>query len=221
MKASNVIGVIAIVILALVLMGMLFWYNNIITGAAVSDTQKEALSQWEQRLQEKEQTITDLKAENTKLKDSLKQLKAEVEEIQKEEDTPSVDITTPPRVVPTDPVLDVDLGQVREDLTFTRQKKAEEAYITESRDEKAKRLLDEKELSILDANAKFDSKSESYRIIDVCRIDNFHLLTKTKTQAFEDGTIWKFESSGLGNLAQFPVSLTQAKVYEKTLTCRN
>src|SRR3989344_3994757 len=128
MKASNLIGVIAIVILAFVLMGMLFWYNTLITGAVTVESQQTLNSQWEQRLQDKDQKITDLKTENMKLKNSLKQLKDEVEQIKNENNDPFFDTTAPPRIVPTDPVLDVDLEQVREDLTFTRQKKAEEAY---------------------------------------------------------------------------------------------
>ncbi|MBS3176795.1 hypothetical protein J4457_06190 [Candidatus Woesearchaeota archaeon] len=228
MKAANIAGALVVVVLVIILMGMLFWYDNTTTGASVVETQKTTITNLQTELTQRNQQIASLTQENTQLKNDLSGIKKDVEAIKKEREDAIAEVAAPaqapaitqPTTQPTPSTSgDIDLTAAREDLSLRTVQRAYEDYVQESWDVKAKRLIDEKIASIVQANLRFRPDSEAHRIVEACRIDDTHLLTKRKIDNFDEGVIWSFDHIDLGTLISMPVPLSDAGSYEKTLTC--
>ena len=228
MKIGNLVGIVIIVVLMVVLLGMLFWYSNTVTGAAVSEMQTQQVQSLQTQLIQKDQRITSLQAENMNLRDNLAELKKEIEDAMA---NTAPAITSPP-LAPAEPSTteplvsgsrgsDIDLTAAREDLTLRRQKEIYDNAIQVDRDDKARKLIAEKKKSILESNTLFQDRFRDNRITLVCDLGDTMLVTKGINQNWDDAFIWYYDSSGLGNIVSRSASLTESKDYSTTLICES
>src|SRR3989338_88658 len=225
MRAANVFGIISIVILMAVLLFIVIWYDQTLTGAAIVDQTQEQVQQLESSLQEKNKRITTLQKENTKLRTELANLKEEVEQaIEEVQLPPSRPVVTTESSESSSPTLppgpsDIDLEKARDDLSLSRQQRLKQEAIYADRDDRAERLIDEKIASIKSSNTLMNDRFSQHRITLICRIDEKMLFTVTEGKSYDTGLVWYYDPIDLGNLRSRQASLSEAREYETSLTC--
>lgn len=220
LKAANIIGAITIVVLMIVLLFMVVWYNQNLTGAVIVDNQAQKVDQLENSLNEKNIRINTLQQENSNLKTQLAELKQEVEEaIENVQPSKSPVATTPvDTTLPPGPT-DIDLTKAREDLTLKKQQQLELEAVYSSREDRTSQFINEKIASIKSSNALLAGKFSEHRITLLCRVSENQLFTVIQGKSYDTGLVWYYDAFGLGSLRSRSVSLTEAKDYEQNLTC--